>query len=134
MKPLVLIASLVMTFSTSHALAGDAAAGEGIYKKKCASCHMVGAGAKNSAGPVLNNIVGAKVAAVEGFKYGKSLKALGEQGAVWSEEELDEWLIDQKEYLRLTLNDKKAKAKMNVKIKKEDERADLIAYLATQTN
>jgi cytochrome c len=131
MKVSLLVSSLVLLASTSISLAGDAASGESTFKKKCATCHMVGADAKNSAGPLLNSIVGSKIASVEGFKYGKSLSALGETGAVWTEEELDKWLKDQKKYVRAALDDKKAKAKMNVKIKKDDERADLVAYLAT---
>ena len=94
---------------------------------------MVGPDAKASVGPALNNIVGNPVASIEGYKYSKSLKALGETGAVWSEEELDKWLVNQKKYIRAALDDKKAKSKMNLKVKKEDERADIIAYLASLT-
>ena len=99
MKVSLLVSSLVLLASTSISLAGDAASGESTFKKKCATCHMVEADAKNSAGPLLNSIVGSKIASVEGFKYGKSLSALGETGAVWTEEELDKWLKDQKKYV-----------------------------------
>ena len=117
-------------FVTTPVLAGDAAKGEAVFKK-CMACHMVGEGAKNKVGPILTNIVGSKIASVEGYKYGKSIIALGETGAVWSEDELSEWLLDPKKYLRAKLDDKKAKSKMSFKLKKEDDRNDLIAYLAT---
>lgn len=131
MKRIVLIFSFLFSVPTSATFASDVANGESIFNKKCASCHMVGPDARNSAGPVLNDILDAPVAAVEGFRYSKSLVALGQSGTVWSEEELDKWLIDQKKYVRAALDDKKAKAKMNVKIKKDNERSDLVAYLGT---
>lgn len=94
---------------------------------------MVGPDAKASVGPALNNIVGNPVASIDGYKYSMSLKELAANGAVWSEAELDKWLIDQKKYVWAALDNKKAKSKMNFKLKKEDERADIIAYLATLT-
>ncbi len=121
---------ITASFATSPAQAGDAAKGEAIFKK-CMACHMVGEGAKNKVGPILTGIVGSKVASVADYKYGKSIIALGETGAVWTEEELSEWLINPKKYLRAKLDDKKAKSKMSFKLKKEDQRADVIAYLAT---
>lgn len=128
----LLVAAFVTAtaFVTTPVLAGDAAKGEAVFKK-CMACHMVGEGAKNKVGPILTNIVGSKIASVEGYKYGKSIIALGETGAVWSEDELSEWLLDPKKYLRAKLDDKKAKSKMSFKLKKEDDRNDLIAYLAT---
>ncbi len=120
------VASLI----AAPAIAGDAVKGEAIFKK-CAACHQVGPDAQNKVGPALTGVVGAKVASAEGYKYGKSIVALGETGATWTEEELSEWLIDPKKYLRAKLDDKKAKSKMSFKLKKEDERKDVIAYLAT---
>lgn len=133
MKCVTILTSFIFALSTTHGFTADSAIGEGIFKKKCASCHMVGPEAKASVGPALNNIVGHPVASIEGYKYSKSLKEMAENGAVWSEEELDKWLIDQKKYVRTTLDDKKAKSKMNFKLKNEDERADIIAYLASLT-
>lgn len=135
MKQQILAAIFIAatSFSASSALAGDAAKGESVFKK-CASCHMVGEGAKNKVGPILTNVVGSQMASVEGYKYGKSLAALGETGAVWTEEEIFEYLADPKKYLRAKLDDKKAKSKMSFKLRKEDERKDVIAYLATLTS
>ena len=110
--------------------AGDAAKGEKVFNK-CKSCHMVGPDAKAKVGPPLTGVVGRQVASVEDYKYGKSIKALGETGLVWSEEELFEYIADPKKYLRAKLDDKKAKSKMAYKLKKEDDRRDVIAYLKT---
>ena len=87
--------------------------------------------AKNKVGPALTGIIGAKAGAVEGYKYGKDLAAAGEAGLVWTEEEVFEYLKDPKKYLRAKLDNKKAKSKMSFKLKKEDQRLDVIAYLKT---
>ena len=119
-----------LTGGAAIAAEGDAVKGEKVFKK-CSSCHMVGEGAKNKVGPYLTGIVGRAAGSVEKFKYGKSLAAAGEAGLVWSEEELFEYLLDPRKYLRAKLDDKKAKSKMAFKLKKEQDRLDVIAYLKT---
>ena len=109
---------------------GDATKGEKVFKK-CSSCHMIGEGAKNKVGPILTGVIGSAAASVEDYKYGKSIIAAGEAGLVWSEEEVFEYLADPRKYLRAKLEDKKAKSKMSFKLKKEQDRKDVIAYLKT---
>ena len=109
---------------------GDAAKGEKLFKK-CSTCHEVGADAKNKVGPHLNDLFGRTAGALEDYKYGKSLKKAGEEGLVWTEEETFAFLKNPRKYLRKRLDDKKAKSKMTYKLKKEDQRADIIAYLKT---
>ncbi len=116
-------------FADGHS-AGDAVKGEKVFKK-CSSCHMVGPDAKKKVGPPLNDLFGRTAGGYEDFKYGKSIVAAGEAGLVWTEEEVFEYLRDPKKYLRAKLDDKKAKSKMAFKLKKEDQRADVIAYLKT---
>ncbi|WP_424943286.1 c-type cytochrome [Aliiroseovarius crassostreae] len=70
--------------------------------KKCKACHKVGEGAKNGTGPILNGIWGRQAAMVEGFKYSKPMKALGETGAVWNEETLSAYLANPRKYLKGT--------------------------------
>ncbi len=117
-------------FSVQAMEAGDVAKGEKVFKK-CASCHMVGPEAKNKVGPVLNDVFGRQAGTYEDYKYGKSLMAAGEAGLVWTDETMFEYLADPRKFLRTTLDDKKAKSKMAFKLKKEDERADVIAYIKT---
>ncbi len=124
----------ILTFAApamaaSHG-AGDVTKGQKVFKK-CMSCHEIGEGAKSKVGPPLTGIIGRKAAAIEGYKYGKSIVAAGEAGLVWSEEELDEYLLSPKKYLRAKLGDKKAKSKMPFRLKKEQDRADVIAYLSS---
>lgn len=99
------------------------AAGEKVFKK-CSACHKVGDGAKNAVGPTLNNVVGHPAAKVEGFKYSKTLLSMGEDGLIWNEDALNEFLASPKAYAKGT---KMAFAGL----KSEDDRAAVIAYLST---
>lgn len=99
------------------------ASGEKVFKK-CKACHQVGDGAKNRTGPMLNGVFGRAAASVDGFKYSKPFVTEGEGGLIWSAETLDAFLADPKGYV--------AKNKMSFAgLKKEDDRAAIIAYLRT---
>lgn len=102
---------------------GSADAGAAVFKK-CAACHAVGEGAKNKVGPELNGIVGRKVAANEAFNYSPAFKTKAEEGWVWDETHLSEYLANPKVYIKGT---KMAFAGL----KKPEEIADVIAYLNT---
>lgn len=119
------IASLV--FAGALALAGqsvlaqDAANGEKVYKK-CKACHALEAG-KNKVGPTLAGVFGRKAGGVDGFKYSK---AMAESGIVWDEKTIDEFLAKPKDVV--------PKTRMAFPgLKKEQDRADLIAYLKQAT-
>ena len=109
---------------------GDAVAGKKIFKK-CTACHKIGEGAKNAVGPVLTGVVGRTAGTYPDYKYGKSTKAAGEAGLVWDEDKIFDYLKDPKKFLRALLDDKKAKSKMTFKLKKEEDRLNVIAYLKT---
>ncbi len=99
------------------------AEGEKVFKK-CAACHKVGDGAKNSTGPTLNGIVGSPAGKVEGFKYSKPLLAMAADGLVWDDASLHTYLENPKGMIK--------GGKMSFAgLKKEDDRAAVIAYLAT---
>ena len=133
---------------TSGAAAADAVAGEKIFKR-CKACHVVGPDAKNKNGPQLNGIVGRMAGIADGFKYGSGIiEARGEvgedadgdgyldvpegsTGLVWTEEALLEYLLNPKKYLIKVTGNDKAKARMALRLKKEDQRANVIAYLKT---
>lgn len=115
-------ALLCLVATTAHA-DGDAAKGEIVFKK-CVACHAVGEGAKNKVGPELNGILGRKVAAVESFNYSPAFKAKAEEGWVWDEGHLTEYLANPRKYVKGT--------KMAFPgLKKPEELADIIAYLKT---
>ena len=103
--------------------AGDPEKGEKVFRK-CKACHEVGPDAKSKTGPVLNGIVGRDAATYEEFSYSDAMLAAGEGGLVWTPEALAEFLEKPKDFVDGT--------KMTFAgLRKDDERADVIAYLAT---
>ena len=101
------------------------AAGEKVYRK-CKACHAVGDKAKNKVGPMLNGIYGAKVGAVEGFKYSKAFQAKASEGVAWNTSELDAFLTKPKTWAKGT---KMAFAGL----KKEDDRKAIIEFLKSHS-
>ncbi|MCR9109406.1 c-type cytochrome [Marivita sp. XM-24bin2] len=96
------------------------AAGEKVFGK-CKACHQVGDGAKNRSGPVLNGVVGADIASVDGFKYSKTL---AEMEGDWTPEALAAFLANPRGYAKGT--------KMSFAgLKKEEDIAAVTAYLST---
>ena len=124
MKTLLSMAATVLFgMYASTAVAGDPEKGAKVFKK-CKACHAVGDGAKNKVGPQLNNIVGNAAGAIEGYKYSKALAAQADAGLIWDETALSEFLKKPKAYMPGT--------KMSFSgLKKESDRENVIAYLAT---
>ncbi len=99
---------------------GDAAAGKKVFKK-CKVCHVFDPD-KRKIGPHLKGVVGRKAGAVEGYKYSKAMAAAD---IVWDEANLDKFLTKPKKFLKGT--------KMSFAgLRKETQRADLIAYLKAE--
>jgi len=102
---------------------GDAAKGEQVFKK-CMACHTV-SDKTNKVGPYLLGVVGRPAASVEGYAYSEGMKAFAATGAIWDEATLLAYLENPKAVV--------AKTKMAFAgLKKEDERAGLIAFLKTK--
>jgi len=100
---------------------GDADKGKKVFNK-CKACHAVGEGAKKKIGPALNNVIGAKAGAGEGFKYSAAMKEAGEKGMVWDDANLDKYLEKPRDFI--------PKNKMTFPgLRKEDDRKNVIAYL-----
>jgi cytochrome c len=119
----IVSAVAIILLAASSAQAQDAAAGEKVFKK-CMACHAVGEGAANKVGPELNGIVGRTAGTVEGFSYSQGMKDAGASGLVWTEENLSKYLENPKGTIP---GNKMAFAGL----KKEDERANVIAFLKT---
>nr|WP_319386599.1 c-type cytochrome [uncultured Roseibium sp.] len=97
------------------------ASGEKVFKK-CSACHAVGAGAKNKSGPHLNALIGRQMGSVDGFKYSKAFVAAQEEGKVWDEMALAEFLAKPRSYMKGT--------KMAFSgLKKQDDLDAITAYL-----
>ena len=116
---------------------GDAAAGEKVFAK-CQTCHVVAdadgnvlAGKNAKVGPNLYGLPGRVAGSVEGFKYGKSIVALGETGFVWDEATFVEYVADPAKFLKAKLDDKGAKSLMSFKLPKEADAKNVYAYIVS---
>ena len=102
-------------------LTGDPAKGEKTFAL-CRSCHVLEEGV-NRVGPSLYNIVGRKSGTVAGFNYSEANK---NSGVTWTTDVLYEYLKDPKGFMPGT--------KMAFPgIKNDQDRANLVAYLDSQT-
>ncbi len=99
---------------------GDPAKGKKVFNR-CKACHAV-TEERNKVGPHLVGIIGRKVGAVEGFKYSKALQKAGEEGMVWTEENMAAWLKAPKKFLP---GNRMAFAGL----RKDDQIRDVIAYM-----
>jgi cytochrome c len=124
---LVGLSVFALLIATPAFAAGDATKGKKAFGK-CGICHAVGPGATTLVGPELNNIVGRKAASIAGYPYSAGMKKLGDSGFVWSEENIDKWITDPKAMIP---DSPMALAFQG--IPDAGERADIIAYLKTQT-
>lgn len=98
----------------------DPAAGEKVWAK-CRACHKVDG--SDGVGPHLNGVVGRAIAASAGFGYSDALA--GKSGETWTPENLEAFLTNPKGWAPGT--------KMSFAgLPKVEERANLIAWLATQ--
>ncbi len=96
--------------------AGDPDSGEGVFRK-CAACHKVDG--TDGVGPHLNGVVDRAAHSVEGFNYSGALPD-GE----WTVENLYAFLENPKDYAPGT-------SMSFAGLNKSEDRADVIAYLAT---
>src|SRR5690606_23241767 len=102
----------------------DAAKGEAVFKK-CTACHSGEKGGPNKVGPDLWDIVDRPVAAHEGFSYSAGMKDFAKGGEEkWTFDNLNHFLTSPKGFVKGT-------AMGFAGLKKDAERADLIAYLHT---
>lgn len=102
----------------------DAGAGETVFKK-CASCHTPEKGGPNKVGPNLWDVVNRPIASHEGFSYSAGMTTFSEgHKVVWDFDHLNFFLEAPKKHVPGT-------AMGFAGLKKDDERANLIAYLRT---
>jgi cytochrome c len=96
---------------------GNPATGAKLYQA-CMGCHSLD---ENDVGPRHRGVVGRKAGSVPGYAYSAALK---KSGIVWTPEMLDRWLSGPQKLV--------PGAKMFFTVAKPQDRADIIAYLATQ--
>lgn len=120
MKLSTLVLGVVLSGVAAPAFAeGDAKKGEKVFRK-CKACHVVES-EKNRVGPHLVNVIGRVPGSIEDFKYSDAMMEYGEDN-VWDVETLDVYLKKPRDAVKGT---KMAFAGL----RKEKDRADVIAYL-----
>ncbi|WP_018149512.1 c-type cytochrome [Henriciella marina] len=104
--------------------AADPSSGERAFKAKCSTCHTIDQGGGNGTGPNLHAIIGESHAHAAGFGYSSAMQATS--GETWTYESMDNWLENPSSYIRGT-------SMAFAGLRRDDERADVIAYLASNT-
>ena len=104
--------------------AGDAAAGEQVFKKICSTCHSAEPGI-NKTGPSLNGVVVRKAGSTDFPRY----KGLADATFTWDAAKLDAYLQDPKAFV--IANTANKTTAMTYALKDPTQRADVIAYLET---
>ena len=98
--------------------------GKAIFQKQCFTCHTIDKGGPNKVGPNLWGVVGRKKGSHEGFSYSSAMQS---KGGDWTYEDIDHMIFKPSAFIRGT---KMAFAGLP----KEQERADVIAYLRTMAD
>lgn len=98
---------------------GDPERGSALFRSKCFACHSLDA---DRVGPRLGGVFGRAAGTVPGFAYSP---AVAGAGIIWDWPSLDLWLAGPREFL--------PGARMTFSLQKDQDRRDLIAYLATVT-
>ncbi len=117
MKISMLAIGTILAVSTPALAEGDVAKGEKVFRK-CIACHTLEEG-KNKVGPSLYGVFGRQAGSLEDYKYST---VMVDSGIVWDDENMDGYLKKPRAFMKGT---KMAFAG----IKKDDQRADLIAFL-----
>jgi cytochrome c len=121
---LAFAAAVALAAASGPALAGDAAAGEQVFKRVCTTCHSVEPGV-NKTGPSLANIYGLKAGSTNFPRY----KGLVGADFTWDSENLDAYLADPKAFVLANTQNKTTA--MTYALKNPEQRQDVIAYLQT---
>jgi cytochrome c len=110
----------ILLAATPALAAGDAAAGEAIFKAKCSICHTNVEG-KNKIGPSLWAVVGRKAGSLPGYNYSDAMK---NANRTWDATTLDAYLTNPRQNIP-------GVKMLFVGLPNADDRANVIAYLST---
>jgi cytochrome c len=97
--------------------AGDVLSGSALYQTRCTACHAIDS---NKTGPSHRGVMGRRVGSLPGYRYSEEL---ARSRLRWTPQTLNLWLEDPEELV--------AGQRMGFQVDGAQERADLIAYLAT---
>lgn len=118
------LAAAALLPGIAAAEAADAAAGEQVFKKVCATCHSNQAGV-NKTGPSLFGVYGRKAGSADFPRY----KGVVGADFTWDAAKLESYLQDPKAFVLANTQNKTTA--MTYSLKDAQQRADVIAYLQT---
>lgn len=116
----VLACSFLALSALAPSVRAQDAAGERLFRARCASCHSLEAG-QNRIGPSLNGVIGRKAGSVEGARYSAGLRDLG---ITWDAGQIDRFLANPRAMVAGTT--------MAIAVTNAADRAALTAYLESQ--
>ena len=137
------VVTLALAAASQATAAGDPEKGEKLYNR-CSSCHAIIKDGEvlvkgGITGPNLFGVVGRVAGAENDYRYGSERLPIGmftddmiragEEGLVWTEENISAYSQDPIGFIREYLNDETARPNMSVRLKKGAD--DIAAYLAT---
>ncbi|MBA3594898.1 MAG: c-type cytochrome [Polaromonas sp.] len=96
---------------------GDVQRGATLYQARCSACHAVDS---NKIGPAHRGVLGRRVGSLKGYTYSDEM---AQSRLRWTPQTLNAWLQDPEELV--------TGQRMGFQVDDLQERADLIAYLAT---
>lgn len=96
---------------------GDVQRGAALYQAQCTACHAVDS---HKIGPAHRGVMGRRVGSLKGYSYSAEL---AQSRLRWTPQTLNAWLEDPEELV--------AGQRMGFQVDSLQERADLIAFLAT---
>ena len=99
---------------------GRADIGQRLYEDNCLECHAVD---HHRIGPLHQGVMGRIAGTAPGYDYSTGLKRLGRAGLRWTPDTLDRWLTNPDAFVQ--------NQQMDFNVPDPQDRADLIAYLAT---
>jgi cytochrome c len=95
----------------------DVQRGAALYQARCTACHAVDS---NKIGPAHRGVMGRRVGSLKGYSYSAEL---AQSRLRWTPQTLNAWLEDPEDLV--------PGQRMGFQVDELQERADLIAYLAT---
>jgi cytochrome c len=104
-------------FAETPPTPGNVALGQAVYEAKCSACHSI---TDHRVGPRHAGVLGRKAGSVAGYDYSP---ALASSRVVWTQATLKKWLTDPELVI--------PGQRMGYRLGPAQERADVVAYLAT---
>ena len=112
---------------TAFYATADAAAGGALFGKKCAVCHAVEKGGANKVGPKLWGVYNRSIASIGDFNYSAGMKAYAAEAKKWDAAALNSFLWSPSKTVKGTMMSFAG-------IAKDQDRANVIAYIASQSD